>query len=207
MEENKPKKKKTIFRILKRVKLRTLFLLAITLASNSFAWLIYSTKVSNSMIARVKSWNVSFEVGTGENIEDFIELNVSLLYPGMENYEVSLKASNSGESNARITYEVIKAKVLGDDLMTLGKTSNQILDMLRLEYPFSINFNVTNEIISSDGGEELISITVTWPYESGNDEKDTYWGERAYTFHEENPDSPSIDLLVKLTAYQIEENS
>ena len=205
MEEGKPKKKKKLFRILKRVKLRTLFLLAITLASNSFAWLIYTTKVSNSMIARVKSWNVSFEVGTGENIEDFIELNVSLLYPGMEDYEVSLKASNNGETNAKITYEVIEAKVLGDDLMGLGKTSNELLDMLRIHYPFSINFNVSNEIISSEGGEEIISIKVTWPYESGNDEKDTLWGERAYTYHEDNPDEPSISLLVKLTAYQIDE--
>lgn len=203
MEENKPKKKRIIFRLLKRVKLRTLFLLAITLVSNSFAWLIYSTKVSNSMVARVKSWNVSFEVGTGEEIEDFIELNVSTLYPGMDDYEVSLRVSNSGETNARITYEVINAEILGNDLMTLGKTSSQILDMLRVEYPFSINFSVSNEIISSEGGEELVSIEVTWPYESGDDAKDTLWGEMAYAFHEQNPNTPSIDLVVKLTAYQV----
>ena len=38
-------KKKKIF---KKVRLKTIFLLALTLASNSFAWFVYSTKVSNT---------------------------------------------------------------------------------------------------------------------------------------------------------------
>ena len=52
------------------------------------------------------------------------------------------------------------------------------------------------------GGESTITISVKWPYDSGDDEKDTYWGRLAYDFHNTNPNSPSIKLVVKITAIQ-----
>lgn len=203
MGEEKKKKRKR--RILGRVKLRTLFLLAITLASNSFAWFIYSTKVSNSITARVKSWNVNFEVGSGGETEEFIEINIDSLYPGMNEYKEELTASNSGETPARISYEVIAASVLGDDLLGTGRTSEEIINGLRNDYPFKIDFSISNTVISALGGKEIISITVSWPYESGNDASDTRWGNRAYDFHKTNPDIASINLVVKITAVQIDE--
>ena len=203
MGEEKKKKRKR--KILGRVKLRTLFLLAITLASNSFAWFIYSTKVSNSITARVKSWNVNFEVGSGGETEEFIEINIDSLYPGMNEYKEELTASNSGETPARISYEVISANVLGDDLLGTGRTSEEIINGLRNDYPFKIDFSVSNTVISALGGKEIISITVSWPYESGNDAGDTMWGNRAYDFHKTNPGIASINLMVKITAVQIDE--
>ena len=47
---DKSKRKK----IIKKVKFKTLFLLMITLASNSFAWFIYTTKVSSNISAKVR---------------------------------------------------------------------------------------------------------------------------------------------------------
>ena len=67
---DKSKRKK----IIKKVKFKTLFLLMITLASNSFAWFIYTTKVSSNISAKVREWNVSFDVN-GENVEKTIEIN------------------------------------------------------------------------------------------------------------------------------------
>ncbi len=200
MEENRKKKRK----FLGRIKLRTLFLLAITLASNSFAWFIYSTKVSNSITARVKSWNVNFEVGSGEQAEEYIEINVDSLYPGMSDFKKELTASNSGETPARISYEVVSATVLGDDLLGTGKTSEEIINGLRNNYPFKIDFSVSNMIIAALGGKEKISITVSWPYESGDDTNDTKWGNRAYDFHKNNPDTSSINLMIKITAVQVD---
>ena len=193
-------KRKKLF---KKVKLRTIFLLAITLASNSFAWFIYTTKVSSNISAKVREWNVTFDVN-GQTVEKTIEINIDSLYPGMESYNQTLTASNSGEARAQITYEVITAKVLGDDLMTLGYTDAEIVNYLRSNYPFSIDFNVSNDIIQSNG-EETITISVSWPYESGHDEEDTKWGSLAYTYHQNYPDIPSIDLSIKITAYQIAE--
>ena len=196
---DKSKRKK----LFKKVKLRTIFLLAITLASNSFAWFIYTTKVSSNISAKVREWNVTFDVN-GQTVEKTIEINIDSLYPGMESYSQTLTASNSGEARAQITYEVITAKVLGDDLMTLGYTNAEIVNYLRSNYPFSIDFNVSNDIIQSNG-EETITISVSWPYESGHDEEDTKWGSLAYTYHQNYPDIPSIDLSIKITAYQIAE--
>ena len=93
-------------KILKKVRLKTLFLLAITLASNSFAWFIYTTKVSSNISAKVREWNVTFEAN-GQAVEKTIEINIDSLYPGMNAYNQTLTAANSGESKAQITYEIV----------------------------------------------------------------------------------------------------
>ena len=53
-------------------------------------------------------------------------------------------------------------------------------------------------------GEGSYTISVEWPYESGNDEQDTFWGEAAYDFNEENPNTASLSLTIILIAQQIE---
>lgn len=196
---DKSKRKK----IIKKVKFKTLFLLMITLASNSFAWFIYTTKVSSNISAKVREWNVSFDVN-GENVEKTIEINIDSLYPGMTTYTQTLTASNSGEARAQISYEVIRANILGDDLTGMNYSDIQIINYLRSYYPFSIDFHVSNDIVQSNS-EETITISVSWPYESGQDEEDTKWGNLAYAYHSSHPDTPSIDLSIKITAYQIEE--
>lgn len=196
---DKSKRKK----IIKKVKFKTLFLLMITLASNSFAWFIYTTKVSSNISAKVREWNVSFDVN-GENVEKTIEINIDSLYPGMSTYTQTLTASNSGEARAQISYEVIRANILGDDLTGMNYSDIQIINYLRSYYPFSIDFHVSNDIVQSNS-EETITISVSWPYESGQDEEDTKWGNLAYTYHSSHLDTPSIDLSIKITAYQIEE--
>lgn len=196
---DKSKRKK----IIKKVKFKTLFLLMITLASNSFAWFIYTTKVSSNISAKVREWNVSFDVN-GENVEKTIEINIDSLYPGMSTYTQTLTASNSGEARAQISYEVIRANILGDDLTSMNYSDIQIINYLRSYYPFSIDFHVSNDIVQSNS-EETITISVSWPYESGQDEEDTKWGNLAYTYHSSHLDTPSIDLSIKITAYQIEE--
>ena len=196
---DKSKRKK----IIKKVKFKTLFLLMITLATNSFAWFIYTTKVSSNISAKVREWNVSFDVN-GENVEKTIEINIDSLYPGMTTYTQTLTASNSGEARAQISYEVIRANILGDDLTGMNYSDIQIINYLRSYYPFSIDFHVSNDIVQSNS-EETITISVSWPYESGQDEEDTKWGNLAYTYHSSHPDTPSIDLSIKITAYQIEE--
>lgn len=185
----------------RKYRLRTLFLLALTLASNSFAWFIYSTRVSSAITAKVRSWNVNFEVGEGA-AEEYIEITVDSLYPGMDDFSKTLKAANHGEADAVISYKVEQAEILGDNLKNLGLTDEQILNKLKNDYPFEINFSVSNETVTAGGGEATITITINWPYESGDDEKDTYWGRLAYDFNNNNPDTPSIKLVVKITAVQ-----
>ena len=188
-------------KILKKVRLKTLFLLAITLASNSFAWFIYTTKVSSNISAKVREWNVTFEAN-GQAVEKTIEINIDSLYPGMNAYNQTLTAANSGESKAQITYEVVSTNILGDNLVNYNYSNEDILNYLKNNYPFTIEISSTNSIIEPNG-EEKINITVSWPYESGDDEKDTYWGNLAYNYHQTNPGKPSIVLVIKISAIQL----
>ena len=188
-------------KILKKVRLKTLFLLAITLASNSFAWFIYTTKVSSNISAKVREWNVTFEAN-GQVVEKTIEINIDSLYPGMNAYNQTLTASNSGESKAQITYEIVSTNILGDNLVNYNYSNEDILNYLKNNYPFTIEISSTNSIIEPNG-EEKINITVSWPYESGDDEKDTYWGNLAYNYHQANPGKPSIVLVIKISAIQL----
>lgn len=188
-------------KILKKVRLKTLFLLAITLASNSFAWFIYTTKVSSNISAKVREWNVTFEAN-GQAVEKTIEINIDSLYPGMNAYNQTLTAANSGESKAQITYEIVSTNILGDNLVNYNYSNEDILNYLKNNYPFTIEISSTNSIIEPNG-EENINITVSWPYESGDDEKDTYWGNLAYNYHQANPGEPSIVLVIKISAIQL----
>ena len=188
-------------KILKKVRLKTLFLLAITLASNSFAWFIYTTKVSSNISAKVREWNVTFEAN-GQVVEKTIEINIDSLYPGMNAYNQTLTAANSGESKAQITYEIVSTNILGDNLVNQNYSNEDILNYLKNNYPFTIEISSTNSIIEPNG-EEKINITVSWPYESGDDEKDTYWGNLAYNYHQANPWKPSIVLVIKISAIQL----
>lgn len=188
-------------KILKKVRLKTLFLLAITLTSNSFAWFIYTTKVSSNISAKVREWNVTFEAN-GQAVEKTIEINIDSLYPGMNAYNQTLTAANSGESKAQITYEIVSTNILGDNLVNYNYSNEDILNYLKNNYPFTIEISSTNSIIEPNG-EEKINITVSWPYESGDDEKDTYWGNLAYNYHQANPGKPSIVLVIKISAIQL----
>ena len=65
------------------------------------------------------------------------------------------------------------------------------------------DFNISNDVMPI-GGETDITISISWPYDSGNDTEDTYWGNRAYDYHQEYSNIPSISLIIKITAVQVE---
>ena len=47
-----------------------------------------------------------------------------------------------------------------------------------------------------------MTITFSWPYESGDDETDTEYGTTAYDFYEDNPTTEAIELVIKLIVTQ-----
>ena len=197
--DNKIKRKKRK----RRIRTSTLFFLFLTLASNSFAWFIYSTKVSNNITAKVRSWHVNFDVSSGSGSSEYIEVNIDSVFPGMQPFYQELKASNDGEADARITYEVVSARIFDDDLIQRGLSSSSIIDSFESEYPFVLSIGASNNIIAANGGEEVIFVSASWDYESGDDLEDTKWGNKAYDYHLNNPDSPSISILIKVSAIQM----
>ena len=188
--------------IKKYVKLRTLIILVVLLVFNSYAWFVFATRVSGGLSAHVTSWNVTFKVGDDEAVTN-IEIDVSTIYPGMQTYTKEIKVQNAGESVADLTYKYQSITVLGERY-TVGEncTEEELNDRINNNYPFKITVTVDKTQLENTNGEGLFIISVEWPYESGDDEADTYWGEKAYEFNQNYPDESSLHLSLFLIAEQ-----
>lgn len=204
MKEKKKNNLLVLFKVLrKRVKLSTLLMLIVTFSSSTFAWFIYATKVDSGITAHVKAWNVLFEVGDDE-IEENMHFDVSDLYPGMMTYTDSVSVKNKGETHAELSYEIVSYTIFGVKYEVGNSgilTSDDLKQSLLNDYPFKTAITLSSNIISPNSTESF-SLVVSWTYDSGDDEKDTLWGTKAYDYHELHPDLPSISIELKVVATQ-----
>ena len=184
----------------RRIRRSTLFFLVLALITNSFAWFIYTNKVSNSINTHVKSWMVTFDQD-GNPLEDTVEFNIDSIYPGMNDFNDSITISNTGETTAYISYEVESIRLLDEVYTRDNYSSEELIHILESNYPFTITFDVTNEEITT-GNVGSFNVSLVWPYESGDDEADTYWGRKSYDFLENNKDEKSVSIVVKIKATQ-----
>ena len=201
------KKKNKIIELLKiifkRTRITTILLLLVTFASSTFAWFIYATKVATGITAHIEAWNILF-TNEDNTLEEYVNFYIPNLYPGMEDFNDSITAYNLGERNAEITYEIVSTRILDVTYNIEGGSysSAQIESILANNFPFSTTFSLTNTVITSTTGNTTFSLSVSWPFESDNDSLDTYWGNRAYTYSANNPGEPSIEIVVKISAFQ-----
>ena len=204
-------------RIKNRVTLRTLFLLAITLIFNTYAWFMYATTVSTNMSAHVEAWRVEFEVDN-HNIDRVLNIYIEHAYPGMPNQVKTVIIRNRGDKPADIEYNIKSVKIfdtsyIATDLLdtnetvpngTIQSTSSALLSKMQNDYPFHLDFSLNSGTLAV-GQMTSMTVTFDWPYESGDDNTDTSYGTEAYTYNQENPDSYPIEIFIKLTVYQHEE--
>ncbi len=196
------------------IKPSRLIFLIVLLAGNTFAWFIYATKINTDVSVHVRAWNVVFEAGENELSNDVV-LTVDSIYPGMDDYSYEIKAYNHSEVSASMTYQILSARILDEEYITAEEkekngvtpdgdepTSEEIEAMLEDDYPFTITFATSSDTIHEQNGVETYTLSVVWPYESGDDDTDTYWGAGAYDYKESNPSSPSIALKVRITIVQ-----
>lgn len=196
-------KVKKIFNILKeKVKIRKLILLIVILSFNTFAWLIYATKVSGGLSAHISSWNIEFKVGD-EQTSTNIDFDVDKIYPGMDTYTKEITVKNDGEFVATLSYKVNKIVVLGQTYQVdENTTSDDLFNMLQNTFPFKININIINGTQLKENSTSTYSVSVYWKYESGDDELDTTWGENAYQYYKQNPEGSSLHIEIELNATQ-----
>ena len=196
------------------IKPSRLVFLIVLLAGNTFAWFIYATKINTDVTVHVRAWNIVFQEGENELSND-VSINVGDIYPGMDDYEYSLTAYNHSEVSASFTYQILSARILEDEYISIEQkqslgltienddmTSAEIEDMLSDDFPFSISLGVTGSTLNLGNGQQTFLLVVTWPYENNNDVEDTAWGIAAHEFKEDNPTLPSIALTVRLTIVQ-----
>ena len=74
--------------------------------------------------------------------------------------------------------------------------------MMETEFPFKLSVEVEGEndnIIPVDSTKS-ISMKLIWPFDSGNDELDTKWGQDAYEYYENSDENSCvhIELLLKV---------
>lgn len=121
----------------------------------------------------------------------------------MEDFEKVIEVINRGESDAKLDYEVEYIEILGDTY-EIGEnyTSDDLENMLNNNYPFKITVEKSGDVLIGGTGNGSFTIRVVWPYESGNDALDTYWGNKAYEYYENNPNGNSVLLRLKLMATQ-----
>lgn len=186
----------------KRLRRRTLFFLILTLMANTFAWFIYSNKVSNNITTGVKSWKINFKQD-GVDIVNNVEFKIDSIYPGMPDYTNSLSITNIGETAANISYEVEEIKILDEFYNSDMYSSTDLINRLKDNYPFKMNFSINNQEVGTGQTSEF-TFSLVWPYESGHDEADTYWGKKSAAFKEQYPDKEQIVIKVKIIAGQKE---
>lgn len=189
-------------RLVKKTKLRTLVLLVILLSLNTTAWFIFATKVDSGIGAKIVAWNVAFVTGEDELLE-YINFKIDNIYPGMEPYTQKIEVTNKGETSAQLKYEIESARILDSNYIVDDKiiTSDSLLSSLANDYPFKIKVGVSTEEIQPLE-DAYFYVTVYWDYESGNDEQDSYWGNKAYDFHELKPNEDSMEVNLIISAIQ-----
>lgn len=194
-----------IIRLIKTVRLKTLILLIILLCFNSYAWFVFATRVSEGMSAHIASWNVKFKAGDDE-ITTNIVFDVKEIYPGVQK-DKTLTAYNDGEMVANLSYEIESARILDETYVKSDDlTSEQIEEILKT-YPFKITFSIDNTNLTAKNGSANFTAALNWEFDSGNDELDTYWGEKAYEYNRAHPGEASIHIVILIRANQTEKGT
>lgn len=150
--------KKILKAICKKIKIRTLIMLIVLLAFNSYAWFIYSNKVSAGMSVHVTSWNVAFDVGEETAVTN-MQINVDRVYPGMEDFSRIITANNSGEAIAIISYKINSVRILDNTYQVdQNTTSEDLIDMLANDFPFTITVTISNPVMQAQNGTSNIEV-------------------------------------------------
>ena len=190
---------KKLFKVI--FKLRYFILFAIILLSiNAYAWFIYITRVDSSITAKVRSWNVMFQVHDN-NVSNEVVFDVGEIFPGMVDYSDSASVVNNGESAGTLTFNIKRVKIFNDVYTSNDYTNDELVSMLANNYPFKIDVGLTNTSVSP-GHTESFVLDVTWPYESGDDALDTYWGNIAYDYLQHSTTTTCISISVEVIVNQ-----
>ena len=193
-----------VIKILKKIKLRNIIILILLLVFNTYAWFIYATRVDTSLSVHVSSWDIEFISGEEEITTD-IKIELDKIFPGMATFEKTIEVHNKGETKAYLSYELKSLEIMGETFVVdeeNGMTSSELEEKMQNEYPFKILVNAKGTGVLEQNGSGSFNISVSWPFESGNDALDTLWGNKSYEFQEKNPNAKSIVLKLTLIAVQ-----
>lgn len=184
----------------------------------TFAWFAYSGLRKVSTEVDVKAWYIELSK-SGDVVTNDIVITLDDVYPGMETVDEIVNIENKGDSDAKLSYKIVSARILDSSISGDALEDNQFLsDSLSHEYPFHVNIDLSKNYIASGGDSSTFEVSVSWPLDSGNDSLDSLWGMNAYNFQQGeqsrlSQDSsyevrPAIQIVISIVAEQfIDTNS
>ena len=191
------------FKTIKRIRYFLIFAILL-LSINAYAWFVFVTRVDTSITARVRSWNVMFQVHDN-NIASEVVFNVGEIYPGMTAYNDYASIINTGESAGEAFFTVKRVQIFDTVYTSDNYSQGELIDILTAGYPFEIDISLTNNVVAP-GHTEYFNVDITWPYESGDDALDTYWGNYAYSFLQTNPTASCISITAEVRVNQTDDD-
>lgn len=183
----------------------SLFFIALSFMSITLAWFAYSGLTDVSTEIGVKAWYIEFDKKTESNN---VVITLDDVYPGMETKSERVKISNLGDSDAQISYTVLAARLLDENLEQKITDSDELEDALAHNYPFHININLDKGYAKEHGGESEFIVSVSWPLDSNQDSLDSEWGSKSYNYLEQQAKLPEeeresqIKIVISLKAEQ-----
>ena len=178
----------------------SLFFAGMSFISITLAWFAYSGLVTTKTIIDVKSWLIEFDKN-GTPVSNEIVIPLFQIYPGMETSSETININNLGDSDADVSYEITSARVLDKYIESNGE-KGYVEDQLSQNYPFHINISLSDTYVNAHDGSGEFVVSVSWPLDAGQDEKDNEWGNESYLYQQNNPDSPAIEIQINLKASQ-----
>lgn len=188
-----------------KINIISLFFIAFSFMSVTLAWFAYSGLTDVSTEIGVKAWNIKFDKRI-----DSSDIVISLddVYPGMETKSERVKISNLGDSDAQISYSILSARLLNENLEEEITDPSRLEDALSHDFPFHININLSKDYALSGGDESEFVVSISWPLDSNQDDKDSEWGSESYKYMEEQLKLPKeereaqIKIVISLKAEQ-----
>ncbi len=199
-DKNETAQKKTR-KIIKYINPKTMIILILLLVFNAYAWFIYATRASLDLTTHVAAWEINFDAGEHETTTGVV-IEIDRIYPGMDDYVKEINVYNRGELLANLDYKITSINILGDTYEVGENYTSEDLQNILDSYPFKITVETTSDQIAAENGEGKFIIKVIWPFESGDDEADTYWGNRSADFQKNNPQEKGLKVSFELTATQ-----
>lgn len=191
-----------------KINIISLFFIAVSFMSVTLAWFAYSGLTDVQTEIGVKAWYIKFDKVGQKMDSNNLVISLDDVYPGMEPKSERVKISNLGDSDAQISYSILSARLLNEKLEEKITDPAKLEDVLSHDYPFHININLSKDHAMSGGDESEFIVSISWPLDSDQDDKDSEWGSASYKYMEEQLKLPAeereaqIKIVISLKAEQ-----
>ena len=191
-----------------KINIISLFFIAVSFMSVTLAWFAYSGFTDVKTEIGVKAWYIKFDKVGQKMDSNNLVISLDDVYPGMEPKSEKVKISNLGDSDAQISYSIVSARLLNENLEEEIIDPKELEDKLSHDLPFHININLSKDHAMSGGDESEFVVSISWPLDSGQNDKDSEWGSASYKYMEEQLKLPEeereaqIKIVISLKAEQ-----